>query len=273
MRNLIPKDLRENIARAKGYLRRDEIPRALEAISLALRQSTGTSMPRPARMAAEASLTELFNDLTRHPGMRPLLDPENSGVPRALSYQKGKEGLLAAVLDGLAKILLEAAERQERTAAADLERRKNDLLEKGMACFETGETTRGRAFLRRAAAEFGHEPGVHLGVGQRFASLEQHVDAAEMFEKALEQHPKEADAYAGAVDSWMQALEYEKAEAVFKKILRRFGGHARTYGRMAQLYLAWQKRAKAEDMAVRALQLDAGQPEAREVLARLERRS
>ena len=33
-----PKELRENIARANGYLRRDELPRSLMAMATAMRQ-------------------------------------------------------------------------------------------------------------------------------------------------------------------------------------------------------------------------------------------
>lgn len=271
MRSLVPREIRENIARARGYLRRDELPRALDAMSLALRQSAGSQPLRPVRFELEASFEKLLCELVQHPGMRPLLDPDDTGRKRSISYQKSREGLLAAVLGSLGKMLREAAEGRAGMERDARERRKHALMETGMAHFRAGNVARGRAFLLRVATEFGQEPGVCLDVARRFAALERHGDAAAMFERVLEHGPREPEAYSGAVEACIRAGEYARAEAVFRMILRRFGGHPRTYGRMAQFYLLWGKPDKAEDMAARALQMDGGQVEAQEVMVELER--
>lgn len=269
MLTTIPRELRENLARTRGYLRRDELPRALETLSAALRQSAGMQLLRPARAEWEIHVTDVLNELARHPGMQPLLDPEGSGAPRPLPYQKNKEGLLASVLEGLGKILQDAAAQRQRAAQDTEEQRKRELMDTGVLRLTEGELSRGRAFLKRAAAEFGHQPGVYLEVGQRLAAHGQFIDAAEIFEKSMEVFPREAEAYAGAVDAYTRALEFAKAEAAYVRILRQFGGHPRTYGKMAQMYLAWQKRAKAEEFALRALQADPEQAEALVVMRRL----
>ena len=66
--------------------------------------------------------------------------------------------------------------------------------------------------------------------------------------------------------------EYEKAENVYKAVLRTFGGHPSTFGKMAKMYLEWHKKQAAEDAALRALQSDPDQPDALEVMAALQRR-
>ena len=63
--------------------------------------------------------------------------------------------------------------------------------------------------------------------------------------------------------------EYEKAEAVYQAVLRTFGGHASTFGKMSKMYLAWRKKQAAEDNALRALQTDPEQPDALEVIEAL----
>lgn len=272
MQMSLPKDIRENIARAKGYLQRGEVPRALETISQALRVASGVTLARAARFEMEAHVLEFLGDLPRQPQMRVLLDPQNTGKPRAIPYQQGKEAVLATVLEGLGKIVLNAEMQQEQQAQAAEGQRRENLMATGLEALRTGDYGRGRSFLRRVAAEFGDQPGVYMEVGRCLAEAEQYVDAAQVFEMAMEKTPKEAEAYSSAVNAYLQALEYEKAEAVFVKVLRQFGGHASTYGRMAQMYWAWQKRTKAEDFAVRALQLDKEQAEALEVMARIERR-
>lgn len=272
MQSSIPKGIRENIARAKGYLQRGEVPRALEVLGLALREGANVSLTRAARMEMEAHLRECLGELCRQPGMRPLLDPHNTGTPRNIPYQQGKEGVLATVLEGLGKILLDAEARQEREAQTAETQRRDSLMATGLEALRTGDLGRGRSFLRRVAVEFGQMPGLCMEVGRHLLEAEQHVDAAQIFEMAMEKTPKEAEAYSAAVNAYMLALEYEKAEAVFMKILRQFGGHASTYGRMARMYMAWNKRGKAEDFAVRALQVDKAQADALEVMARIERR-
>ena len=52
-------------------------------------------------------------------------------------------------------------------------------------------------------------------------------------------------------------------------MLRTFGGHASTFGKMSKMYLAWRKKQAAEDNALRALQTDPEQADALEVMAAL----
>lgn len=270
--NTAPKEIRENVARAKGYLRRDEIPRALDAMSSAVREFADVTLFKQARFELTVQFEEFLSELNRHPQMQLLLDPERSGTPRKISFQPGKEKILATVLEGLSKILVNSAEQAKLEAQKNLQQRKIDLIETGKSRITSGDIARGRAFLKRAAAEFGKEAGVLLEIGRILFELKQFQDAAEIFESATECFPKEAEAYADAVDAYTQALEFEKAEKMYLKIFRQFGGHPKTYGRLAKLYLVWGKRLKAEEFAHRALQADSEQAEAREVLAALEAR-
>ena len=273
MRSALPKNIRENIARAKGYVSRNELSRALDTMSVALREMGSATLSRAARFEAEAHCTEILQDVRYHPVMRPLLDPQNTGELRAIPYQRGKEGTLAAVLEGLAKILTEAAARQEGEARQAEDQRRDGLIAIGVEALQGGDVGRGCSFLRRAVAEFGHQPGLCMQVGRHMLDAQRYADAAQIFEVGLDKFPKESEAYSAAVNAYMLALEYAKAEAVFKKILRQFGGHASTYGRMAEMYLGWHKRMKAEEFAVRALQMDKEQAEALAVLQKIERKS
>ena len=64
--------------------------------------------------------------------------------------------------------------------------------------------------------------------------------------------------------AWLKAGEYDRAEATYQAILRTFGGHPSTFGKMAALYLAWGKIPQAREMAARAL---AGDPRQTDALA------
>lgn len=266
MLKVAPKELRENIARANGYLRRNEVTRALGAMSAALRQYAGVQLMRGPRAEMDIQICEFLNALTHHQAMQSLLDPTRSGKPRSIPYQQGKEAAIATVLDGLAKIMVnEAEEKVRREAEARLERKKS-LIETGIQLLNDGQYAKGRAFLKRVAEEFSDEEGIRVQLGQIFAAAGQLAEAAEMYEESMEHEPRASAAYTGAVAAWTELREYERAENVYKAILRTFGGHPNTFGKMAKMYWDWRKRDKAEELAIRALQGDPNQPEATEVM-------
>lgn len=272
MLNVAPKDLRENIARANGYLRRNEVPRALAAMGSALRQFAGIQLTRGPRAELDIQISDFLNALTHHQTMQPLLDPHHTGKPKPIRYQAGKEASLATVLEGLAKIITSEAEAEIRKKTEERIERKKMLIETGTQLLNEGQLAKGRAFLKRVAEEFSEDEGIRVQLGKIFTAAGQLAEAAEMYEESMEYQPREVGGYTGAVQAWLELREYERAEKVFQAILRTFGGHHNTYGKMAKMYWDWRKRDKAEELALRALQGDPNQPEALEVMNSLKRR-
>lgn len=271
MLNVAPKELRENIARANGYLRRGEVPRALKAMGNALRQFAGVQLMRGPRAELDIQISEFLNSLVHHQAMRPLLDPQGTGKPKPIRYQQGKEAALATVLEGLARIITSEAEAEIKRHEEERTERKKMLIETGTKLLHEGQLAKGRAFLKRVAEEFSSDPGIRVQLGKIFVAEGQQVEAAEMYEESIEYEPREVEAYRGAVAMWLELREYEKAEKVFQAILRTFGGHPNTFGKMAKMYWDWRKREKAEEMALRALQGNRAQAEALEVMQALKR--
>ena len=267
-----PKDIRENVARAIGYLRKDEVERSLLVMREALRRMAEVKMLRTARAELDIQISEFLSSLAHHQSMQPLLDPAHTGTPKSIPFQQGKEAALATVMDGLAKILQKEAENSVQAEAAARIERKKHLIDTGLQFVREGQTAKGRAFLKRVIEEFSQEEGIRVQVAQIFAAASMHQEAAETYEEAMTKQARDPAAYTGAVASWMELHEYEKAENVYKAVLRTFGGHPSTYGKMAQLYLIWHKRQLAEDMALRALHDDPEQTDALEVMAALKRR-
>lgn len=270
MLNVAPKELRENIARANGYLRRNEVARSLKAMSQALRQFSGVQMMRGPRAELDIQISEFLNSLIHHQAMQPLLDPQHTGKPKSIRYQQGKEAALATVLEGLAKIMTSEAEKEIRRVTEEKLERKKMLIETGTQLLNEGQLAKGRAFLKRVAEEFSEDAGIRVQLAKIFTAAGQIVEAAEMYEESMQAEPREVAGYTGAVNSWLEAREFEKAEKVFQAILRSFGGHPNTYGKMAKMYWDWHKREKAEEMAIRALQGNSSQPEARAVMDELD---
>lgn len=262
---MIPKEIREDFARAKGYLRRSEVVRAMETMGRNLRSFTNNPALKNHSNAISALMYEFLNDLTFHPKMKCLLDPSGTGSPHKLIYTKGKEIPLATVLEGLARILREAEEAENANALNAKNNRFQTLIDAGEAHFKEGDVNKGNAYFNRAAAEFGKKEGVCIDLARRLTALEQHNIAAEIYILSIEQFPKNNVAYTEGIEAYIKSKEYAKAEEIYLKILKQFGGHANTYGHMAKLYLTWGKKYDASDFVLRALQLDATQADALEV--------
>jgi len=266
---IVPKEIRENIARARGYLRRNEVMRAMEAMGNNMRVYASDPTLRLHAYGIATSISDFLEELTFHPRMKCLLDPKDTGSPSKLTYTKSKEIALAVVLEGLAKLLQKVIEAENDNSKSDSENRMQGLIAKGEEHFKEGDITRGRAYFSRAASEFGKEQGVYIELGRKLALLEQYDNAAAIYELSIEAFPKDSSAYVEGIDSYIKVEKYPNAEKIYVKILRQFGGHAKTYGRMAKMYLAWNKKDKSFDFANRALKADPEQEDALEVMQKL----
>ena len=173
MLNTPPKELRENIARAKGYLRRDELPRSLQAMATAMRQYSEVRLTRSARAEIDIQLGEFLNTLIRHQGMQHLLDPNHTGKPRKIPYQQGKELMLATVLEGLARILRQEVEdksRQEKEAQ-ELREQYLDKIRQNISSASLDTKVRIKTLLNEAGFSKVTDEGVPAAVLKEISDL------------------------------------------------------------------------------------------------------
>ncbi|MDR2056388.1 MAG: tetratricopeptide repeat protein [Desulfovibrio sp.] len=215
-----PRELREHIARAGGYLRRNDVERAIASICAALRLVGALGLSGRARTEPDILIAEFLHDLVSHPDMAFLMDPGNTGTPREIPHKPGQESKLRVVLEGLAKLVREKSPARLQREAGERLARKRNLIESGLQFLHQGQTAKGNAFFKRAAEEFGDDKGIYLHLARLLMETGQTLSAAEMFEQAMEAQPREPAAYTGAVKAWMELREREKAETVYKAMLR-----------------------------------------------------
>ena len=87
------KAVRENIARAKGALRRDDLIRTLNVTADSLDMYARVKVMGALRFELEVNLDELLSDLCRHTTILPMLPSGPKGKPFVLRYTRGKEAL------------------------------------------------------------------------------------------------------------------------------------------------------------------------------------
>ena len=265
MQAVIPKDVRDNLTRCVGYVRRDNLQRGLSSLGDALRQFSQSRLSLVARRQVERQIRQCLQELAAHPRVQALLGGAGATIP----YTAGRENALVTVLEGLGRLLGDESTEAIRRQATERLERKKKLMAEGLQHLQEGKLRTGCAFLQRVAAEFGDEEGIRVRLAEVLVKAGQYREAALMYESAMLASPRDARGYTGAVDCWLHIKDYARAEACYQAILRTFGGHPATFGRMASLYLAWDKPDLARDMAQEAIKADPNQSEALGVLAQL----
>ena len=86
--------IRENINRARGYLRRDDLPRCIEAAKDSLMLRTANPALGRGRSEIDLLFIELCDEFSRHPRVKTFL--ESLGITNGpfLRYKAGQETLI-----------------------------------------------------------------------------------------------------------------------------------------------------------------------------------
>jgi pentatricopeptide repeat protein len=261
----VPTAVSQNIARAKSLLQRHELPRALDCLISALENFVPGSLIRKARSEVEINLRQCVADINLDPKVHSLLTELTHSPDPHIPYTPGEEAALLTVLGVLRKALENMEHASKEGAQQALLQRKADLLEKAKSLLAQGEGVKAKIELRKLATEYGEEHGILTQIGNMLAQANMPADAAEFLELAIEAFPKDGPVYSTLVDCYTGIGEYEKAEAVYLKVLKQFGAHPRTLTNLAKVYKRLNKRQKAADAAQRALTMDPGNAEAREI--------
>lgn len=264
-----PKNVRENLARAKSYLNRDDCERALEAGIAALSEYTSVKVVGEAKFKMEVAILEFANELSRHHLIRAFFHANRITREPFVQYTRGEDKKLIerleAILHGLRYMAQEKAQQEE----GETQVKRETLYNTGLELMARGELPRGKAYLRRYVDEYGKEAGVFTDVGNIFLKHKLYPEAAELFSLAMEEFPKDPKGYAGGVAAYTEVGPPEKVEEIYLAVLRQFGPHPKTLLNISKFYLGLRKREKAWDYARQAYSKDPNLLEAKEIMDKL----
>lgn len=269
----IARAIREDIARARLLIRREELAQALRLLGGALARHAVLKAVGPMRFELETSFGEAFADLNVQPAMQPLLTPPGEDKPVSLKFVRGKAGPLAALCSGLADRLEAEADRKILEQHKERTARKQDLILKARGYFAEGDLPKGRAFIQKVLDEFGKEDSrLPLHMAQLLWDAGMVLDAAEILRVAIDDFPKDPKLYSLLVDCHVKASDFAKAEDIYGRMLRHFGMVPQLVCNLARLYIAWKRYQSAEDVLVPLLQENPDLEEAHKLLAMAQKR-
>lgn len=265
------RNMRENISRARGYLRRDDLFRCIEAASDALVLKGNNSALGRGRSEVDLLFAEMCDEFSRHPRVVAFLNGIGITGTQFLRYKPGDETLLIKKLAAFRIKMEETEEREREQAAKRKSLQKEEWLSLGRESLAQKSYPKGKVYLRRVVETFGDEPDVIREVGRLFTDAGLHVEAAEMYSLAIEKFPADQQAWRLAIEAYDALGEFKKAEAFYLDAVKAFGGHPMTFLNIAKFYLKWHRKDDAYDYAIRALDLDPNLQEAKAIRDKTER--
>ncbi|CAK7011355.1 MAG: hypothetical protein DELT_02097 [Desulfovibrio sp.] len=267
----VPPSVSQSIARAKNLIKRNEIVRAIDALSTALEGFIHAKIIGKARFVVEVNILECVTELNAHHVVRTFLETVAKSSSASISYTPGEEEKLLTILGIIGKALVTEEAAKEAASADAVQGRKDALFAKAAELLAAGEGPRAKAVLRNLGEEFGSEPGVLAAIGTMLLEAEFDYDAIDFFVQAIETFPRDPTPYAPLSACYLKFREFAKGEALYLSALREFGAHPRTLLHLGKLYIAWNKRDKAFDVLRQVVQKCPDDEEAKELFAKVDR--
>lgn len=259
-RTFLPREIREGLNKASGYLQADHLDKALDCMIAALKELG--KHPLSVLKEARPAIQSFLHAFAKHPRVSILLEHKED-VFDAITYRLGIEAKLAVVLEGMAKILQEQTKLHASiTQLAEQRQRQHFLIQSGLKHLEDGQILLAEAFFQRLLAEFPEAKEELLACARHLEESGCLAEAGNFYASLLERHPDLAEASSRAIDIWMRLKDYERADAAIKQALHVFGAHPRTLLRRAHLYVLMGKPEEAKGMLEEALDKDPSLSEA-----------
>jgi tetratricopeptide (TPR) repeat protein len=231
------KEIREDIARARAYAKKNDYLRTLKCLANAIRGMVTSQVFGAEKFEIQAHLDEALRDLNKMKMIRKLF-------PDGLTYRKGKEKAFFQTLMRLHKKLGEA---MEKARVAKLRKRLgvlDDNLIKAARLINAGQPLEARKLYSKIAEYFQDIEGIHSDIGNRMATFGLFAEAVPYLNKALETQNNDARAHNALILCYEGMHEPDKAMAAIKDAMRWLGPSENLYLRLARLHL--QKREWGE---------------------------
>lgn len=240
-----PKAIKENIARAKNYIRRNELIRSLNMLQQAVEMISNMPNLGTHRFEIETSLNDVLSDCNQYPEVLSILTIAQTGQVIPLKYMPGKAAPLAKILKSLHDRLdLEEAHAELKQHQEAMQRfHTTCVVAKEMIV--SGDKLKGRVMLRKALEDFAMDSSLYIENYLELKKLEQWDEAAEMLENGIERFPKETELYSMGINLYIKRRNFSGAEALYRKVLTQFGSNPITMSNMAKLYYFGGRRESA----------------------------
>lgn len=259
------KSIREDIARARAYAKKNQYLRTLECLANALKNLVVSPIFGAEKFEIHAHLDEALRDLNKMPMIQKLF-------PDGLNYQKGKEKEFYGKLMRLHKKLGEA---MEKARLAKLRKRLgvlDDNLIKAEKLVKSDNPLEARKLYRKISEYFQDIDGIDSDIGNRLANFGMYPEAVEYLTKALEVQQNDVRAHNALILCYEGMNETDKAINAIKECMRNVGASENLHLRLARQHLKKRDWSAVYNNASAAIERNPLNAEAKKLLKQAEPR-
>lgn len=188
-------------------------------------------------------------------------------VPLKIEYAQGNEKELLSVLNSVLSDLEESAVSEAREHLEELERRKQEGLDKGQEMLDNHLFDEASQHFAQLTELFPDDPDLTATIGEKFLKAGRYEEAFEYLARALEDAPESIHLYNSVAIALRKMGKFDTAEKYYAKALEYSSGDPNLYFNIGRLYLDWRKWDKVELMAQQALKYKPDFVEAQKMLA------
>lgn len=257
------KTIKEDMARAKSFVQRDEALKALRFLCKALEGLVQSQIFGREKFEISILISETLQDLMNMSTFKRLFP---SGIP----YDKGQEKALYNTLRKLHDRLEEAI---EKARVERLRKKFEDLdntLINAQEALKRNEPLEARKLFRKVAEEYPDQPGLLSDIGSRLVLAGLLQESLEYLKRASEVDPSDGRAISFLIMAFEGLAELDKAEEVVREALRRAGPNEGLQLKLAKLCIQKRNWNEAYSLAQSVLAANPKSIEAHKIVKKIE---
>lgn len=240
---------RSSLAGIGTLLKQGKVLPAVLALHDALSIVIRSTLMKSERAEFEASIENAVFKLNGDGNLRKI-------YPLLISYTRGQEKELQAMLRDLLTELQESSVIEARKLLAERERQKQEGLNKGRQMIAKGEYDPAGQFFDKMIKFFHEDVELIVEVGELFLEVEQFDKAFHYLSQALDNKPESVHLLNRIGMALRRLGKFRDAEQCFLQAVALVDDDERLYFNLGRVYLDWEEWDKAAKAASRALSLN-----------------
>ena len=256
------REIKEHLARARGYFHNHEVVRSLLGLASALK----VLVERPVYGLGRQEITNLVLELTQ---LLNRTSEVQAHLPEGLEYAKGGEKRLLAVLIRVVKAIKEEAERESLDEARQRKLKLDRAIIRGQRLLDAKKVAEAEEAFGEALSFYVNEHKVFYYIALKLLKAALPRQALKYLQRALEKDGDDPQTYIALSEAYEQLGDLDKAEAFGRKGVQLFADSPEAQLELSRIL---EHRGKLRDAALaarEALELSPGLPQAKKALARI----
>lgn len=260
------RSITEELARAKGHFHHHDVNRALVSLALAMKGAASAQIFGRQKLELERAVQEMVQLLNR-------TDDVLQYLPEGIVFAKGGYKKLLGQLAALLQRIKEEAAKESLEATRERKLKMDNLLIRGQKYLENKNLADAAAAFQEAVSLYVDEHKLFFVIGNKLMHAGIPQQALPYFLKGMEVDSDAENTYISAAKAYEALKQYDKAEQVARKSIKKYGEAPETLEILSLVSLRKGKGKEAYALARKALLKDPSLIKAKKIMAKVKQRA